>query len=76
MLPSGMDGVHTEVNALVLGMGSINMHDPPCACLQEVSAHPVVSFLTWQLFKLPATVPTNLKQFVSNLPRIQLYLLK
>jgi hypothetical protein len=45
VLPSGMDGIHAEVNAPVLGVGSINAHDPPRASLQEVAINQVASAL-------------------------------
>jgi hypothetical protein len=60
MLSSGMDGIHKEENAPVLGMESINMHDPPLASLQEVASHLVASTLTRQLFELPVIVPARL----------------
>jgi hypothetical protein len=51
-----MDGVHEEVNGSVQGNARINTNELPLTCLQEVAAHPVLSLLTWQLFKLPATL--------------------
>jgi hypothetical protein len=55
---SEMDGVYVEVNASILGMGSIDTHDPPLAGIQEVAAHSVASALIRQLFKLLGNVPS------------------
>jgi hypothetical protein len=45
MLSSRMDGIHMERNAPVLGVESMNMHDPPPGNLQEVATHLVASSL-------------------------------
>jgi hypothetical protein len=58
VLLSRMDGVYVEVNASILGMGSIDTHDPPLAGIQEVAAHSVASALIRQLFKLLGNVPS------------------
>jgi hypothetical protein len=58
VLLSRMDGVYAEVNASMLGMESIDTHDPPLAGVQEVVAHSVASALTRQLFKLSGNVPS------------------
>jgi hypothetical protein len=47
VLSSRMDGVHVKVHALVPGVGSIKMHDPPLVGLQEVAAFLVASALVW-----------------------------
>jgi hypothetical protein len=59
MLSSRMDGVHSEGSASIPSVESINTHDPRPTSLQEVFTHPVASYLTRQLFKLPAIVPTR-----------------
>jgi hypothetical protein len=49
-----------EGKIFVPGMGSINTHDPPRADLQLLVAYPMASSLTWQLFKLPGSVPARI----------------
>jgi hypothetical protein len=57
VLPSGIDGVDTEGNALVPGMENINMLNVAPVGVQEVATHPMPPSQPRQKFKSPANVP-------------------
>ena len=57
VLPSGIDGVGTEGNALVPTLENINMLNAILVGIQEVATHSTLPFQPWQLFKSLADVP-------------------
>jgi hypothetical protein len=59
MLPCAINGVHIQVNFLIMSVASIIACHTSHAGLPEVAAHPVASILTQQLFKFPIDMPTK-----------------
>jgi hypothetical protein len=57
VLPSGIDGIDTEGNALVPTVENINMLNASLVGIQEVATHPMPPSQPRQLFNSPASVP-------------------
>jgi hypothetical protein len=57
VLPSGIDGVDTERNALVRTLENINTLNAAPVGIQEVATHPMPPSQPRQLFKSPTSVP-------------------
>lgn len=60
VLLSGIDGVDTEINALIMGVENIIALDAAPISVQEVATHPMAPFQSRQLFKSSANVPQRL----------------
>jgi hypothetical protein len=57
VLPSGIDGVDTEGNALVMSVENINTLNAAPVGIQEVATHPMPPFQPRKLFKSLENVP-------------------